>query len=271
MRIVLTKNGQILLTLCDVQLLTGFGLLFSSFISLTCYISAYHWHIISYLVWFSNLTHAACLTALRQYLYHHQVERNFRMILMVILLAGLITAIVPTGYLNWGYQFPGWYEGTASVPASNARCFFSRTSIQSAWDSRLCENMKSHDGHPCNEKVFYGGTKPTPLATTAYESSVISILILTFSFTSRSVKMSRKLSDIAKDTIRQRLGDWASYCLMATARFYPHFGTTTWRRKLLAIFRPLDLMIALYLVGKLYLDMFSSEMADISTTRITLT
>ncbi|KAE9582980.1 hypothetical protein CGMCC3_g1249 [Colletotrichum fructicola] len=117
------------LTLCDVQILTGFGLLFSSFVGLTCYMSAYHWQIISYLAWFSNLTHAACLTALREYLYHHKMERNFRMMLMIVLMAGLITAIVPTGYFNWGDlddKYIIWDQGTAGVPASNARCFFSQ-------------------------------------------------------------------------------------------------------------------------------------------------
>ncbi|KAF4887614.1 hypothetical protein CGCFRS4_v010410 [Colletotrichum fructicola] len=120
---------KMFLTLCDVQILTGFGLLFSSFVGLTCYMSAYHWQIISYLAWFSNLTHAACLTALREYLYHHKMERNFRMMLMIVLMAGLITAIVPTGYFNWGDlddKYIIWDQGTAGVPASNARCFFSQ-------------------------------------------------------------------------------------------------------------------------------------------------
>lgn len=191
------------------------------------------------------------------------------MILMVILLAGLITAIVPTGYFNWGDSgYTIWSQGTASVPASNARCFFSQRQIQAAWKSRLCkENESSYndadDGYPCNDDQESSGA---PLATTAYESSILSILLLTLSFSSRSVKMFRILSEIAKDTIRQKVGCWAVSCLSATVRGYRHFGTTAWRRRLLAIFRPLDLMIALYLVVKLYLDMFLSELADVSTT-----
>ncbi|KAF4843471.1 hypothetical protein CGCSCA4_v007843 [Colletotrichum siamense] len=270
--------NKILLKLCDVQLLTGFGLLLSSFISLTCYMSAYHWQIISYLAWFSNLTHAACLTALRQYLYRHQMERNFRMTLMVILLAGLITAIVPTGYFNWGD--PGEHnvvnQGTASVPASNARCFFTQRSIQAAWESRLCKENESPevdypDGYPCNSKQNYYGKEKTPQATIAYESSIISILLLTLSFSSRSVKMFRILSEIARHTVRHKVGYWASLCLIATAKRYPDLRNTAWRRKFLAVFRPLDLMITFYLVVKLYLDMFLSEMADVSTVHTAIT
>ncbi|KAK2058239.1 hypothetical protein LY76DRAFT_63889 [Colletotrichum caudatum] len=249
--------SRILLQLCDVQLLTGLGILFSSFFSLAGYMSAYHWQIITYLAWFSNLTHAACLTALREYFHHHQMERNCRMILMLVLLAGLVTAIVPTGYFNWRSAF----QGTAGVPASNARCFFSQDFIQSAWKRRLCNEHEWQtlaDGYRCN-------SKRTPLRTTAYESSIISITILTFSFASRSFKMFRTVSEISKDAVRQRVGRWASSCLMVTATGYRYFGTAALRRKLLAAFRPLDLMIALYIVAKLYLEVLSSEMVDVRT------
>ncbi|KAF4908008.1 hypothetical protein CGCVW01_v012380 [Colletotrichum viniferum] len=239
---------KILLTMCDVQLLTGLGLLFAGFVSLDCYVSAYHWQILSYLAWFSNLTHAACLTALRQHMYYNQMERNFRMILMFILLAGLIAAIVPTGYFNWD-ESVAHSEGTASKATSNARCFFSHTTIQALWN-----------------EPWYTSEKGSPWATTAYESSVLSIILLTFSFFSRSVKMFRTLSELAKDTIRHRVGLWAASRLTATATGCRRFGSTPIRRKLLEVFRPLDVMIGLYLVVKLYLDVLTSEMADVSTT-----
>ncbi|KAF4822049.1 hypothetical protein CGCSCA5_v002589 [Colletotrichum siamense] len=254
---------KILLRLCDVQLLTGFGLLFSSFVSLSCYMSAYHWQIMSYLAWFSNLTHAACLTALLEYLYQHQLERNFRMTLMVVLLAGLRTAIIPTGYFNWQWA----YYGTAAVPASNARCFFTQDGAQKVWESRACPKdspswfNKLGDGYRCN---FREVPLVAPKATAAYESSILSIVLLTFSFASRSVKMFRTLSEITKYTVRQKMGLWASSVLIATARAYEKLQTTTFRKRLLNFFRPLDLMLALYLVVKLYLDVFSSEMADVS-------
>ncbi|KAF5489300.1 Oxidoreductase andH [Colletotrichum siamense] len=254
--------APILLKFCDVQLLTGFGLLFSSFVGLTCYMSAYHWQIISYLAWFSALTHAACLTALREYLYHHQMERNFRMILMIILLVGLIIAIWPTGYFNWDARLVET-QGTASVPTSNARCFFSQKSIQSAWEGRLCGQIGGSDKYHCNFKEDEYGRELKPSATTAYDSSILSIVLLIFSFFTRSVKMFRALSKMTKKTIRQKLGHWAASCLTATARRYPHFGTTALRRKLLSVFRPLDVMVALYLVVKLYLDVLLSEMSDI--------
>ena len=63
---------RVLLGMCDVQLLAGTGILLSGYISVTSYISAYHWQLVVYLAWFSNLTHIACLTALRGYLHQHQ-------------------------------------------------------------------------------------------------------------------------------------------------------------------------------------------------------
>lgn len=196
---------------------------------------------------------------------------------MAILLAGLIAAILPTGYFNWETTLAD-HQGTASRPASNARCFFSQTSIQAAW------NIQPHDDEeitavpaPPRRSVYMNvddiGDIPrsrhgrsTPQSTTAYESSILSILLLTFSFFSRSVKMFRTLSNIAKTTVRQRVAYWAASCLIATAASCRPSGTALLRCKLLAIVRPVDLMITLYLVVKLYLDLLLSEMADVSTT-----
>lgn len=106
--------------MCDVQILTGLGILMSGYVvAISCFISAYHWQLLVYLVWFSNLTHMACFVALREYFYSHQRERNWRFILMTILWLGLLIAVVPTAFFNWGNDSP-----TVALPASNARCFF---------------------------------------------------------------------------------------------------------------------------------------------------
>ncbi|KAK3682974.1 hypothetical protein B0T22DRAFT_445128 [Podospora appendiculata] len=52
------------------------GILFSAYLDLASNLSAYHWQLVVYLAWFANLTHIACLTLLRGYLYEHQRERN---------------------------------------------------------------------------------------------------------------------------------------------------------------------------------------------------
>lgn len=105
--------------MCDAQLLTGIGILLSGYLALSCFISAYHWQLIVYLAWFSNLTHMACLIAMRSYLHQKQSERNWRLALMTLLWLGLVPAIIPTVFFNWANEEP-----TSALPASNARCFF---------------------------------------------------------------------------------------------------------------------------------------------------
>ncbi|KAF4847758.1 hypothetical protein CGCSCA4_v005166 [Colletotrichum siamense] len=252
--------NKILLSMCDIQLLTGLGILLSGFISLSCYMSAYHWKLISYLAWFSNLTHAACLSALRAHFYSNQTERNYRMVLMAVLLAALITAMVPTSYFNWDTP----WESTASVPSSNARCFFSQNTAQAVWNSRICKDGrysgKLADGYQC---IHPSGVGPIT-ATNSYESSMISIGLLIFNFVSRSIKMFRTLSEITKDAIRGKVARWSAHCLTATVKAHRRFGNTSPKRRLLAILRPLDLMISSYLVAKLYLEIMLSELADVS-------
>lgn len=79
--------------MCDIQILTGLGVLLSGFIGLNCYVSAYHWQLSIYLAWFSNITHTASLSSLRTYLYRNQTERNYRTGLMLLLLVRLIAAL----------------------------------------------------------------------------------------------------------------------------------------------------------------------------------
>ncbi|KAK3897027.1 hypothetical protein C8A05DRAFT_20128, partial [Staphylotrichum tortipilum] len=72
-------TSQVLLWMYGVQLFTGIGILLAGYIGMSC-TSAYHWQLLVYLAWFSNLTHIACLTALRRYLYQHQSARNWRLL-----------------------------------------------------------------------------------------------------------------------------------------------------------------------------------------------
>jgi hypothetical protein len=56
---------------------------------------------IVYLVWFSSLTHMACLTSSRGCLFHHPRERAWRLLAMGIIVILLITALIPTGNFDW--------------------------------------------------------------------------------------------------------------------------------------------------------------------------
>ncbi|KAK3998185.1 hypothetical protein QBC44DRAFT_363714 [Cladorrhinum sp. PSN332] len=74
-----------ILSMRDIQILTGLGILLSRYIGLSCYVSAYHWQLVVDLAWLSNLTHVACITVLRGYLHHHPQERKFRLFGMTVL------------------------------------------------------------------------------------------------------------------------------------------------------------------------------------------
>lgn len=266
---------QVLLNLCDVQLLTGLGILFSSFVSQSCYVSAYHWQIICYLAWFSATTHAACLPALRTYLYEHPAERNCRLLFMAIFLAGLITALVPTSYFNWKWSNEYYYfEGTASILSSNVRCLFKRGTAQELWDRRACEGpvglydhlrQPAADGYLCNTvsvtpdfpSDFATGLSIT--STTSHRILILSLIILILGFVTRTLKMFRVTTEAARHTVRQKLGYWAISFLQVITTGCEKFGTTPLRRIILKILRSLDLGISAYLVAKIYSDVISSE------------
>ncbi|TDZ38620.1 Oxidoreductase andH [Colletotrichum spinosum] len=181
---------KILLTLCDVQLLTGTGILLSGFVGLRDYVSTYHWELITYLAWFSNVTHAACISCLRGYFYSYQTERNWRIGFMTVLLVGLVTAIVPTAY----------FDGAAQ-PWSNPRCFFDPELAEETW--RAEDNILVATNGTREDR---GDDFRWARSTAAYESHVISIFIVVYSFATRVIKTFRISSDFAKLTLRERLG-----------------------------------------------------------------
>ncbi|KAH7136175.1 hypothetical protein B0J11DRAFT_179519 [Dendryphion nanum] len=85
------------LSMSDLQILTGISILISGFKQLRCGISNYHWSILVYLAWFSSLTHFGCLTFLRNYLFNHPGERAWRLFFMAVIVVMLMVALYPTG------------------------------------------------------------------------------------------------------------------------------------------------------------------------------
>jgi len=165
---------QAILSMCDIQILTGIGILLSGYIGLSCYISAYHWQLAVYLAWFSNITHVACLTVLRGYLHLHAWERNIRMVCMATLCVALIISMAPTAYFAWADS-----NFSATMPSTNARCFF----------------------HPATQKAI---SEEIPYESeTALEMTVVSILLLFFNFASRSIKLVKPWADGLRNKVRQ--------------------------------------------------------------------
>lgn len=240
----------------DVQLLTGFGVLLSGVIPLQTYLSAYHWEIIVRLAWFSSSTHAACLTALRRYFHENQTQRNWRLVLMVLLLVAVIVSLLPTAYFNWQQ----WAEeGSAATPSSNARCFFDSNMIPKLWcfpgcwrsdgTQRRCDGMQD---------------SKHAQSTTAYESYILSILILLVSFTTRVVKVTKTLSGISRSYLRESFSRLYLRLLHRVSRHYQQHSIESITRALWSIFRPLDLLLGGYLTAKFYADVISSELFDVS-------
>lgn len=202
---------------------------------------------------------------------------------MAILFAGLVAALFPTGYFNWAnvgkmssdfvsmdYSLlhPLDVEGTASAPSSNARCFFLHDMAQAVWDYRLCpaipinstnpEDSVHTDGMWCNDQ----GASIS--ATSAYESMIFSLLLVSSSFLVRSARMFRLLSDLTKETILDRLGRWSRCLLRSAIAVHRRLSAGRFTGRLVVLFRPLDLVIGTHLVAKLYWDILSSELFDVS-------
>lgn len=156
----------------DAQILTGFSILISGYSQLRCGLSCYHWQLLVYLAWFSNVTHLACLTFLRHYLYSHPGERAWRLVLMGLFAVMLLVAMVPTGNYNFAL------DQTPS-PSDYAICYFKKA-------------------------------KTADRAT--FASMVISVLLVAFGFLSRVVRLHRTLSvrvvgEIRKD-VSGKLRKW---------------------------------------------------------------
>lgn len=127
------QTTQVILSMADVQTVTGLGILSSGYNDLACLIFAYHWQVIVYLAWLSNTTHIACLSACRAYLFRHQVQRNIRLFFMFLLWVGLLVAMIPTAYFNWRPVEP-----SAAQPWSSAGCFYDQAVARALYNETMC-------------------------------------------------------------------------------------------------------------------------------------
>ncbi|KAK0643933.1 hypothetical protein B0T16DRAFT_191012 [Cercophora newfieldiana] len=165
--------------MCDIQVLTGLGILTSGYIGLSCYVSAYHWQLVVYLAWLSNLTHVACPTVLRGYLDRHRRERNTRLFFMTVLWVAIFPAMMLTAFFNWTAEEP-----TAAEPASNARCFF-QPSVGLALYERARNNSRDDMDH--HHRTFSD--------TLALDSAILSSILLFFGYFMRFTKLVRLRSE----------------------------------------------------------------------------
>jgi hypothetical protein len=115
------NNLQCILNMSDLQIVTGISILISGYAQLRCGISTYHWQVMVWLAWFSSLTHMACLTFLRNYLYTHPSERLWRLFGMLSIAGLLFVAMLPT----FNFNLLQYNDKTMHpTPADQTICYF---------------------------------------------------------------------------------------------------------------------------------------------------
>jgi hypothetical protein len=208
----------------DQQIITGIALLGSGFSQLRCGISAYHWQITIYLVWFSSFTHLATLTFLRRYLYENVPLRSWRLGLMTILIASLVIALIPTGNDTWLTN-----TDYAGIPAW---CLFSYSS----------------------------NDPPNTSDSSPLEGSMeLSILILVFSYAIRAIKMFRWSSMQSRLYLRTKPGNAITKHL---DKLYTGSQNTKTKKWIFLV--PYYIILSILLVVRSWLNVFESMMFEVS-------
>jgi hypothetical protein len=224
--------------MCDLQFVTGLGILISGFIDLPKGISAYHFFLITHLAWFSNLTHICGLTVLRRHFHTRPIEKFIRVICTVMLAVMLLIAIVPTLAFNWANP----YEGTASLPGTDAICLYN-LSRSADWHRKSTENGLSDITD-----------------SEALRSGIVSVLLLVLSLISRTIKLHCPLSSQFK-RIRNHIGGKnVNFIRILADRGTETSGVRAAVRRAL-----LYSQVASSLTVRLYCDLVISTLSDVST------
>lgn len=223
--------------MCDVQILTGLGILISGYADLRCGISAYHFLLIGSVAWFSNLTHVAGLTVLRRYLSQRSTEKRIRQFFMVVLSLMLLAAMGPTIFFDWAHK--AYYNLSVSFPGSHAICFFDT--------ARLIEWHFAITG--------WGVQK-----SRTFQSAVVSMLLIFFNLSSRMIKLEPTLSRTVKKARKQLSDRYKAH----TVSLYGQ--RTTPRIKARWIWEVMTkTQITNLIVARIYTDLLTSTLSDVSS------
>ncbi|KAH7174622.1 uncharacterized protein B0J16DRAFT_404368 [Fusarium flagelliforme] len=225
-----------ILGMCDVQFVTGLGILISGFIDLPKGISAYHFILVTHLAWFSNLTHICGLTVLRQYFHTRPTEKLIRIICMIILAIMLLVAIGPTLFFNWAHSD----EGTASLAGTSAICFYN-PSRSADWHERTTDQWADLGG------------------STAFQSGIMSVILLVLSLLSRTIKFHYAFSNYFK-----RIRNYYDRKRVHQTETLANRGTETSGIRAIVVRRALLYsQVASSLTVRLYSDLVISTLSDL--------
>jgi hypothetical protein len=106
----------------DQQIVTGISIVIGGYSQLQWGLASYHWESVVNLAWFSTMAHLLTLTVLRGSLRDKNSLRLLRILAMGLLVAMLIPAIVPVGWLTSSVSFsqalPAWclYQKPSNTP-----------------------------------------------------------------------------------------------------------------------------------------------------------
>ncbi|RTE80544.1 hypothetical protein BHE90_004945 [Fusarium euwallaceae] len=229
-----------ILSFVDLQLIAGLGILISGFISVTNDLPAYHWSILVYLAWLSNISHLSGLTALRGYLHS------------LLLLVGL----VPTAFFNWRGDDIREAPETFSLaePMSLAKCFFSPGLLKVYREQQEYYEQKARqEGQDIPLTPFF--------ESHAFQVMIISLVLLVLNFSSKFLSMFVRISKGVNWHLRMRVRRLVTriLCKLSQSRqpFPQRLNKRQWR---LIIVNP---CLAMFLVMRTYIDVFLSTLSEI--------
>ncbi|PVI05626.1 hypothetical protein DM02DRAFT_85068 [Periconia macrospinosa] len=263
------------LCMCDVQIVTGHAILISGYASLPCGLSAYHWQIIIYLAWFSNMTHLSALTFLRKYFDSHYWERAWRVFFMTTLVLMLVVGAVPTAFFNW----LSTNEPTVATASSYAICFFNMGRAGLYNVSLGADKTCMPSANKQNQSLTDVNCQPRefPLqSTTSLQSMTVSLVLLVFNFLSRVFKLFQRLSDALTKQVRERCSRIFKTTMRRlsveiksqTAKAAGHLSGHLFIYILSSV---LQFLLALFLLGRLYLDLYSSMLSEVYWLLVSIT
>lgn len=219
--------------MCDLQILTGLGILLAGFVSLPVLKGA-HWQMVCYLAWFATVTHMSGLSIMSKYLHGRSWERNSRMILMGVLLVVLVVAMVPMAAITISEDDGG--EDLVLTWNCNATCFFS-------------PQFMANNLHSVSLGLQWGSTKILTQTAAQFGSAIMAIALMSFSFVVRLGKITPKLLS-ATTSKRRSMSEKIQMALlkMANKDFSSAWQAVMWRELLSRPFLCVFLLLRTWLI-----------------------
>ncbi|CAG7936484.1 unnamed protein product [Penicillium salamii] len=231
-----------ILSMSDVQIITGISIIVSGAAQLKCGISTHQWQVLVYLAWFSSLTHLSCLTLLRNCLHQRPAERIWRLVCMFVLVVLLILAFLPTANYRWQY---GYSAKSTGHPALQVYAICYLRPVQRPDPARNHMYASVDNGHAFSDSSIMAMS--------------ISIVLLFVGFVCRVLKMHQSLSYFFARTIRGSISRMLSKPLRTIEGWCvtPSFLHSLQR---LLLYRPL---LALFLTLRILVETWNSMFFEV--------